>query len=255
MLGLGNSIIHGGVTEEVPFPLTVSSSSIQLWLRSGVGQTAAQWDDSSGNDNHAAQSVSGDQPTPNTVNGLGAMQFQESQGDHMDLTEPITADTRAGLNIFIVMQLASVTQNSIFGRTGQTQDFLEVQSHKQLRFTFDDTTAEKIIYADNALGNASSPFKALYHFERTSGANSGSGTNAFIKTRIDGSALAISSYPSGSDGYDDGAVTIDAIGSRNNDRFLDANVFDVLIYRNNTGSMSAGDITGIENYLIDFHGL
>ena len=95
----------------------------------------------------------------------------------------------------------------------------------------------------------------MYHFERTSGANSGSGTNAFIKTRINGSALAISSYPSGSDGYDDGAVTINAIGSRDNDRFLDANVFDVLIYINNTGSMSASDITGVENYLIDFHGL
>lgn len=254
MLGLGNSIIHGGVTE-VPFPLTVSSSSIQLWLRSGVGQTAAQWDDSSGNDNHAVQSTSGDQPTPNIVNGLGAMQFQESEGDHMDLTSAITTDARAGLNIFIVMQLASVTQNSIFGRTGQTQDFLEVQSHKQLRFTFDDTTAEKIVYADNALGNASTPFKALYHFERTSGANIGSGANALIKTRIDGSDLTVSSLPSGSDGYDQGAVTIDAIGSRNNDRFLDANVFDVLIYRNNTGSMSLSDIAGIENYLIDFHGL
>ena len=69
MLGLGNSVTRSGVlSEEPPFILS-TNSDLKVWLQFNTGITFAtppfvtQWDDSSGNNNHAINTKAGSQPT------------------------------------------------------------------------------------------------------------------------------------------------------------------------------------------------
>ena len=75
-LGLGASITSSGY---VPFSPT-DISNLALWLQNNIGVTTSQWDDSSGNNNHATQSTEGDQAT---VSG-GGLDFTASESDHYD---------------------------------------------------------------------------------------------------------------------------------------------------------------------------
>ena len=66
MLGLGNSITGGSALDEFT---PASINNLALWLKQGTGITSdggtpdkvSKWNDSSGNDNHATQSTSGNQ--------------------------------------------------------------------------------------------------------------------------------------------------------------------------------------------------
>ena len=70
MLGLGSGLATGGVTSD--FSLD-NISGLTLWFKNSVGVAAAQWDDSSGNDNHAAQGTGDQQGT--TTGGEGGLVF------------------------------------------------------------------------------------------------------------------------------------------------------------------------------------
>jgi hypothetical protein len=86
-LGLGLSATLG----YTPFTLT-SVSSLALWLQNGVGVTVGQWDDSSGNNNHATQGTSANQAA---VSG-GGLDFEEGETDHYDLASTITIAENQG---------------------------------------------------------------------------------------------------------------------------------------------------------------
>jgi hypothetical protein len=246
MLGLGNSLTTSGIMEHF---LPTQVNDLQIWLQNGVGVTAAKWDDSSGNSNDITQGTPGTQATATD----GGLDFASGNSDHYDLDSDISIASEGSLNLFVVMRVDGGT-SAIFGNSG-TQDFIELQTHKQLRFTFDDATAEKIEYGTNELFNAGSPFKALYHFQRTAGANSGSGTTAKINFFKNGTEVS-GSPTSGNDGYDDGAITIDVVGTRTgSDRFFDGLIFELLIYKNNSSDMAADDITSVTNYLTSKHGI
>ena len=73
MLGLGNSITSGAALDEFSID---QISGLQLWLKNGEGVTAAQWDDSSGNNNHVTQSTSSRQGTVED----GGIDFEHLQG-------------------------------------------------------------------------------------------------------------------------------------------------------------------------------
>ncbi len=62
------------------------SSDLQLWLNAGEGFAASQWDDQSGNDNHATQGTGSAQPssTSNAINFNTAVDFDGS--DFLTLT-------------------------------------------------------------------------------------------------------------------------------------------------------------------------
>ena len=67
MLGLGSSITSFNVSAEPPFDLA-SNSDLTIWLKFDTGITdsggvVSQWDDSSGNSNHATQTTAGNRPT------------------------------------------------------------------------------------------------------------------------------------------------------------------------------------------------
>ena len=68
MLGLGSSIIRGGVLLEEWTPLKLGSA-LDLWLQHKTGITSdesglvSKWDDQSGNSRHAQQETAGNQPS------------------------------------------------------------------------------------------------------------------------------------------------------------------------------------------------
>ena len=124
MLGLGNSLTGGGVSTEF---LPTDIAGISLWLRNGVGVAVGQWDDSSGNNNHATQGTSGDQAA--VVDG--GLDFEGSEEDHYDLTSGITiptADGSAGGHyIGIVIKIESDNLNTFL--SSAVSEFMEFQSN------------------------------------------------------------------------------------------------------------------------------
>ena len=256
MLGLGNTITTRttpNIINDTFLPTDVSN--LQLWLKNNTGLSnttsggsVETWNDSSGNENNISQSTSADMAVFDT----GGLHFSGST-DHYDLTDDISIGAEGSINVFAVLKVEGAN-STLFGNTA-TSDFIELQTHKQLRFTFDDATAEKIVYPNNTLFNTTTPFKSLYHFQRTAGANSGSGTTAQLNLFMNGGAVAVSSYPSGSDGYDQGAITIDSIGTRTgSDRWMDGTIYELLIFSDNSSDMASQDIAKINSYLLKRHG-
>jgi hypothetical protein len=78
-LGLGLSITSGGYISFLPTDI----SNLALWFQNGVGVTAAKWDDSSGNDNHATQSVEANRAD---VSG-GGLDFEQGDSDHLQIKD------------------------------------------------------------------------------------------------------------------------------------------------------------------------
>ena len=121
-LGLGIALVN---TDSGNRPLSDFSlsdiSGLQLWLKNGEGVTAAQWNDSSGNSNHAAQSTSLRQGTVED----GGIDFNLDDGDHYDLTSTITTST---FTVFVAMEpdtdgsmtFLSSTDSNDFIRINQT---------------------------------------------------------------------------------------------------------------------------------------
>ena len=129
MLGLGNSIITGGVLESGMIPTDVSD--LAFWYKNDTGVAAAQWDDSSGNDNHMAQGTSGNQAS---VSG-GGLLFVDDNSDHYDLTTVVDIGASNAFTMIIVVNLASYdSQNCILGDNNNAALFLELQQIDQIRY-------------------------------------------------------------------------------------------------------------------------
>jgi hypothetical protein len=94
-LGISNTTSSSGNRPLSEFSLS-DISGLQLWLKNGEGVTAAQWDDSSGNSNHATQSESAKQGAVED----GGIDFNQGS-NHMDFTSTITTST---FTAFVAME-------------------------------------------------------------------------------------------------------------------------------------------------------
>ena len=238
MLGLGNTIIGGAALEEDVFtPSQVSDLS--LWLDNGVGVTAAQWNDSSGNNNHITQGTSGEQAT---VTG-GGLDFEGSNNDHYDLTTGIEIGDDNPWTIFVVLKMESYdSQNTIIGKSGAANDkFLEMQSADQMRYR-QTGTAAVLKFSDS--GNFPLSTKYLITVTKDSSRN--------LVVRKNGSVLT----QDGSTGtpVDSGIFTANQFGGRSStpDRDFDGIIYEFLLYEK---LCSSAELTNIENHLISEHGL
>ncbi len=236
MLGLGNSIISGAALQEF---LPTSVSNLELWLQNGVNVGVGLWGDQSGNSNDIEQGTGGNQASESN----GGLDF-DGTDDFYTLSSDIAVAIRGSVNVFAVVNLDDDSTNTVVG-TGTTQDFFEMQNATTLRFHFDNTASpEKIVYA---AGTFSSGSKMLIHVERESGAT---GT---VNVQKNGSTVSPVSFTG--DGADSGAFTIDRIGCRNNDRFLNGELLELLIYTDDSGDMADSDIVLVNDYLTSKQGL
>ena len=116
-LGISNTTSSSGNRPLSEFSLS-DISGLQLWLKNGEGVTAAQWDDSSGNSNHVAQSTSSRQGTVED----GGIDFNQDDGDHYDLTSTITTST---FTVFVAMEPDSATSMTFLSSTNSS-DFIRI---------------------------------------------------------------------------------------------------------------------------------
>ena len=113
MLGLGSSLATSGVTSG--FSLD-NISGLVLWLKNNTGVTAAQWDDSSGQDNHVVQATSGHRGTVED----GGIAFPGSK--NMDLTTKITLGS---FTVFMSIEPDSHNSMSLIGDNNGS-DFIRI---------------------------------------------------------------------------------------------------------------------------------
>ena len=237
MLGLGNSITGGAALEDAFLPSQVSDLS--LWLDNGVGVTAAQWDDSSGNNNHIVQSTGGEQATVTD----GGLDFEGDNNDHYDLTTAIDIGGSNPWTIFVVLKMESyASQNTILGKSGSANDkFLEMQNADQMRYR-QTGTAAVLKFSDS--GNFPLSTKYLITITKDSSRN--------LVVRKNGSVLTQSS--STGNPVASGIFTANQFGGRSSgpDRDFDGIIYEFLLYEK---LCSSAELTSIENHLISEHGL
>ena len=238
MLGLGSSLIRGSFTEAFT-PLTISGLS--LWLQNGEGVAVDQWDDSSGNDNHIVQGTADVQAA--VVDG--GLDFEGTEGDFYTLSSDIAIAEQGNFSIFMVINIESFAdggaQNTLLG-TGETATFFEFQNNKRIRIKTGEGT-DIIEFPTNTFATGS---KMLIHVKRAAG------TQGPISVQKNGSTVTASSNPSG-DGNNTGAITFDRIGARNNDRYFDGIIYELLFYGGS--SLLTEEIDNVNNFLIAKHGL
>ena len=238
MLGLATGITNTSYQWQ---PNMVDATMV-LWLRNGVGVSQAQWDDSSGNGRHITQSADNDQA--DVVEG--GLDFTLSEADHYDITGSDVVITAGEYFImFLVCNIESYdgTQNTVLGTSG-TATFFEFQSNRKIRFKTDASPTTDIIQYD--AGTFAAGSKMLIAVEREAG------VTGLIKTYKNGTLLTVESTPT-DDGNNNGAITFNVVGMRNDDRHFDGIIHELIVY--DTAALSAADIVNINNYLKNKHGL
>tara|TARA_A100001201_G_scaffold93128_1_gene81107 strand:- start:818 stop:1531 length:714 start_codon:yes stop_codon:yes gene_type:complete len=237
MLGLGASLSAGATPPEF---LPVDVDGIQLWLRNGVGVTAAQWDDSSGNARHATQSAEANQASV----GGGGLDFEQSESDHYDLASAITISQDTGYACFLVCDIESYDSSQNCFLSSSSSKFLEFQTNDKIRLNYtNDVTA--IFFDTQNLWNVATG-KFLLTISR---GDSGLHTvykNGVSQT-IDTSSSVLLTNPS--------PASVDTVGHRvkaTPDRHFDGKIYELIVY--NT-SVRPIHIAQINNYLTSYHGL
>tara|TARA_A100001201_G_scaffold138686_1_gene129835 strand:+ start:793 stop:1518 length:726 start_codon:yes stop_codon:yes gene_type:complete len=241
MLGLASGLLGGSAVSGF---LPTDVSGIQLWLRNGVGVTAAQWNDSSGNNNHATQSAEGNQASV----GGGGLDFEQSEGDHYDLTSAISIVADQGLACFLVCDIESYDSGQNCFLSATSSKFMEFQNNDRIRlnYTNDVTT----IYFDTSnLWNVATG-KFLVTITRND-----SGLHTVYKN---GSSVAIDASSTNSAGAgltNPTGGSISAIGHREKgtpDRKFDGKIYELIFYNE---TLSTANISEINEYLTTYHGL
>ena len=241
MLGLGNSITSGGYS---PFTLT-SVSNLALWLQNGIGVTAAQWNDSSGNNNHISQSNVDKRAT---VSG-GGLDFEEGEFDFYNITtSPIAIADEGGFCIAWVMDQETSTNNTLISDSSNEQ--IRIQNASKIRILTDTPSAlETILHASSAPFGSS---KALFLLNRTAGA---SGVFTLFKNGV---AVTLDASSGNSTLADAGENThgfdFDTIAASNSGggNFFDGKILEFAFWQK---SLNATEIADVNSYLKNFHGL
>ena len=244
-LGLGLSVTSSSYVDSFVDPSSVSDLS--LWLDNGVGVTGAQWNDSSGNNNHITQSTGGEQATATD----GGLDFEGNNNDHYDLTTGIDIGGSNPFTIFVVLKIESFdpypsdgtsTQNTLLGVSGSANDrFLEIQTDSQIRYRQTGTAAVLKF-------SASTPFatntKMLLTIVKDSSRNLVVRKNGSVLTQASSTGLPVAN----------GVFVANQFGGRSSgpDRDFDGIIYEFLLYEK---ECSASELNNIETHLRSEHGL
>ena len=235
MLGLGNSITSGAALGFSPADI----ANLALWLKNGTGVTAAQWDDSSGNDNHATQSTGGNQAA---VSG-GGLDFEEDNTDHYDLASKITVSANHNFIVGFVITPENPTadRNCILG--DDNNEFIDYQVD---RVAINCSGTEITYVGDSNL--FSDGTKAAVVISRNDGST---GTfNVFIN-----GVTPAGSYFGGNQ-TSNKAIEFDEIGVRNGSgRPFDGILHELVVYDLGTGTHTAAELTALNNYFTSKFGI
>lgn len=244
-LGLGLGASTSGYT---PFTLT-SVSSLALWLQNGVGLSASSgkvqtWNDSSGNNNHAAQA---NEDYRAEFSG-GGLDFEEGDYDHYNLTSSIAIADEGGFCIAWVMDQETSTNNTLISDSAHEQ--IRIQNASKIRVLTDTPSdIESILHAGSAPFGSS---KALFLLNRTAGA---SGAFTLFKNGVAVTLDASSGNSTlGDAGENTHGFDFDTIGASNSGggNFFDGIIYEFAFWQK---SLNATEIADVNSYLKGIHGL
>jgi hypothetical protein len=236
-LGLGLGLTQGSYISFIPTDI----SNLALWLQNGVGVTAAKWDDSSGNNNHATQSTEANQADVSS----GGLDFEQGDSDHYDLTSTITIAQNQGFCVAIVMDTETSTNNFIFSKDNSDQIQIGNNSTFTIKTNDPSDITTNIVCASGTFGNQ----KQLILVNRTAGAS-----NRFSVFK-DGSEVTIDSDNSTNEaaGENPNGFDINVLGSKAGiESFFDGIMFEVLFFDK---GLSSTEISNLNDYLTSKHGL
>jgi hypothetical protein len=244
MLGLGTDITSSSY---VSMDLKDATTDLELWLKNDTGVTAAKWDDSSGNGNHASQSSESNQAA---VSG-GGLDFESGDNDHYDLTSSIGISYAGGFCMAIVVTRESTIAHSVL--SDSSEELLQFQNGTtsfRLKTNTGSSGSEDITTtAVFPSGTFPSGSKFLFLINRGAGA---SNRFTFFKNGVALTADTDTSTNEAS-GENPNGFDVDTLGARDGS----ANFFDGIIHELAFWSkgLSTQEITDVNDYLKSVHGL
>lgn len=236
MLGLGSGLTGGAALDSAVTPDSISD--LAFWFKNNTGVTAAQWDDSSGNDNHMAQGTSGNQASVSS----GGLLFVDDNSDHYDLTTAVDIGASNAFTMICVMNLNSYdSQNTILGDNNSTSEFLQMQSVDQVRFR-QTGTAAVLKFEDS--GNFPTGVKYMITITKDTSRNLVVYKNGSVLTQESSTGTPVAS----------GAFATDQIGGRTAapDMDFDGTMFELLLYEK---LLSSEELTSVHAEIQGRNGL
>jgi hypothetical protein len=242
MLGLGisSTFPFEGVSTDLQQATSGTAAGLQLWLKNDTDVTAAQWKDSSGNDNHAAQSTEGNQAA---VSG-GGLDFEEGNSTHYDLASTITIAENQGFCIAIVMDQESVSNNTILSKDADDQIQVVDLNRFRIKTNVSTTTTTNFDIA-----GAFNTGKMLVLINRSAGA-----TNKFTIMK-NGATLTPDTDTSANEaaGENPFGFDINVLGTRGDEaQFFDGKILELAFWDR---ALTLQEITDVNSYLQSIHGL
>lgn len=236
MLGLGVGIPLGSVIVSKS-PLSIGSS-LALWLKNSTGVAVGQWDDSSGNSNHAIQGTSGNQ----AADSVGGLNFDGSD-DHYDLST-ITVANDSAFCLAIVLNQDTVANNTILSKTAN--EVVSIKDAQTIEFKTNgngNVTTELIV----PNGTFTTTQKLLIVLNRD--------RNGAFSIFQNGNAVTIDGDNStnAAEGENQGGFTLDVLGSNaGSSNFFDGKILGLAFWN---GELSTQDIADVNSYFIGIHGI
>ena len=236
MLGSGLGIPLGSVIVSKS-PLSIGSS-LALWLQNDTGVAVGQWDDSSGNSNHAIQGTSGNQ----AVVADGGLNFDGSN-DHYDLNT-ITVANDSAFCLAIVLNQDTVANNTILSKTAN--EVVSIKDAQTIEFKTNgngNVTTELVV----PNGTFTTTQKLLVVLNRD--------INGAFSIFQNGNAVTIDvdNSTNAAEGENQGGFTLDVLGSNAGiSNFFDGKILDLAFWN---GELSQQDIADVNGYFTGIHGL
>jgi hypothetical protein len=207
-LGLGMNLTKGAVSEAFTW-IPTDVAGLAVWHRNGTDYTdVAQWDDSSGNNNHAIQETAENQAEESD----GGLYFNGSS-DYYEYTESIDLASDDSFTMAIVYNLDSTdVKNTIWSKDANNA-FIEFKDADTVKFNY----SSSIVELDGGTHTADSVRSMIVTRLGASGAHK----------LYEGSSTAVTT------GTQTGAATFVNLGVRNdNDRWFDGKIYEVMIWDN-----------------------
>ena len=222
MLGLGNSITSSAFYDDVSWAPT-DVDGLVIWDKNDTNIAVGQWNDSSGNNNHATQSTSGNQASIDK----GGFHFDGSD-DYYEYGTQLNIGASEGYTLAMVYHLDSHSVKNVVFSKDANSTFFE----------FFDGDTVRINYGGNVVNLNGGTHEA------------GSDRILVVTRESDGTHRL---FENGSDtqvttGSQTGAAVWENFGIRNdNDRPFNGKIYEIMVWDNVT--LGGSDLTNLNTYL------
>ena len=222
MLGLGKSISSSAFYDDVSWAPT-DVDGLVIWHKNDTNIAVGQWNDSSGNNNHATQSTSGNQASIDK----GGFHFDGSD-DYYEYGTQLNIGASEGYTLAMVYHLDSHSVKNVVFSKDANSTFFE----------FFDGDTVRINYGGNVVNLNGGTHEA------------GSDRILVVTRESDGTHRL---FENGSDtqvttGSQTGAAVWENFGIRNdNDRPFNGKIYEIMVWDNVT--LGGSDLTNLNTYL------